>query len=394
MSVRSRLFSSTFLTGLVSILFGVAAASAGSAPPASQQLPAVDGVNGTGALLGGSDDTKALFAGTGSLAVPLGTQYGAEFDGVAGGYDSRFLGAGAAHLFWRNPAEGLLGAYGDGIHWNTPIGGVNVGHVGGEGEAYLGRWTLRGLAGAEFGNNATTNSSAVIATIPGGFITGTTANGALKNVTRFFDTVTLEYYVTDNWDVWAGQRYLGGKNAAAFGTEYALGSYGHILPTLFAEGRVGEGGNNYGAWAGLRLYFGNHDKTLIRRNREDDPSSNLFDIVNTLGPGSTSSSGTCTNGATFTNGNCNIGELSDRRLKRAVVLLARLDNGIGIYRYRYLWSDIVYVGVMAQEVLEIMPSAVIRASDGYFRVNYARLGLRMMTWNEWTAQHSAAALAA
>ena len=94
------------------------------------------------------------------------------------------------------------------------------------------------------------------------------------------------------------------------------------------------------------------------------------------------------------NGNCSGGEFSDCRLKRDVVLLARLDNGIGIYRYRYLWSDTVYVGVIAQEVLEITPSAVIRESDGYFRVNYARLGLRMMTWDEWTAQHRAAALAA
>jgi hypothetical protein len=392
MSVRSRLFSSTFLTGLATMVFGVAAASAGSVPPA--QLPAVDGVNGTGAIQGGSDDTKDLFAGTGSLAIPLGTQYGAEFDGMAGGFDSRFLGGGAAHLFWRNPAQGLLGAYGDGMHWDTPIGGVNVGHVGGEGEAYLGQWTLRGLAGAEFGNNAATTNSAVIATIPGGFITGTTINGSLQHATRFFDTVTLEYYVTDNWGAWAGQRYLGGKNAAAVGTEYALASYGHILPTLFAEGRVGEGSNNYGVWAGLRLYFGNHDKTLIRRNREDDPSSNLFDIIDTLGPGSTFGSGTCTNGETFMNGNCTGGEFSDCRLKRDVVLLARLDNGIGIYRYRYLWSDIVYVGVIAQEVLEITPSAVARASDGYFRVNYAHLGLRMMTWDEWTAQHAAAALAA
>jgi hypothetical protein len=74
------------------------------------------------------------------------------------------------------------------------------------------------------------------------------------------------------------------------------------------------------------------------------------------------------------------------RLKRDIVLLARLDDGVGIYRYRYLWSDIVYVGVMAQEVAQIVPAAVILGADGYCRVNYARLGLRMMTWDEWTAQ--------
>ena len=303
MSVRTRLFSSTFLTTIASILFGVAAASAGTTQPAGP--PAVDGINGTAAILGGGDDSKGLFAGTGSLAFPLGYQYGAEFDGLAGSFDKRFLDGGAAHLFWRNPAQGLLGLYGDGVHWNTLIGDVDVGHVGGEGEAYLGQWTLRAVAGAEFGNNATSASSTVTG-IPGGFITTTTANGALRHVTRFFDTLTLEYYVTGNWDAWIGQRYLGGKSAAAVGTEYALPSNGNFLPTLFAEARLGEGSNNYGAWGGVRFYFGNHNKTLIRRNREDDPSSNLFDIVDTLGPGSTSSTGTCTNGETFVNGGCTV----------------------------------------------------------------------------------------
>jgi outer membrane immunogenic protein len=46
---------------------------------------------------------------------------------------------------------------------------------------------------------------------------------------------------------------------------------------------------------------------------------------------------------------------SDRRLKRDVVLIARLDDGLGLYRYRYLWSDTTYVGVMAQEVALIHP---------------------------------------
>lgn len=301
MSARSRLFSSTFLTALTSMLFGVAAASAGTATPAAQ--PAVDGINGTAAILGGGEDGKGLFAGQGSLAVPLGGQFGAEIDGVSGGFDNRFVGGGAGHLFWRNPAQGLLGAYGDDVHWSTPIGHVNVSHFGGEGEAYLGQWTLRGVTGAEFGNNAATTATAFVG-VPGGIVPTTTANGALAQGTRFFDAVTVEYYVTDNWGAWVGQRYLGGKNAAAIGTEYALASNGTMLPTLFAEGRIGEGSSNYGAWAGLRLYFGHSDKTLIRRNREDDPSSDLFDLVNTLGPGSTSTSGTCTNGEIFQNGSC------------------------------------------------------------------------------------------
>jgi hypothetical protein len=76
---------------------------------------------------------------------------------------------------------------------------------------------------------------------------------------------------------------------------------------------------------------------------------------------------------------------SDIRLKRDVVRIGRLDNGLQLYRFRYKWSDKVYVGVMAQDVLAVFPDAVVRGSDGYLRVDYARLGLRMQTWKEWLA---------
>jgi outer membrane immunogenic protein len=68
---------------------------------------------------------------------------------------------------------------------------------------------------------------------------------------------------------------------------------------------------------------------------------------------------------------------SDIRLKRDVTLLTRRGDGLGIYRYRYLWSDAVYVGVMAQEVALIYPDAVVRDPlFGYLSVNYGRLGLQ------------------
>jgi len=85
---------------------------------------------------------------------------------------------------------------------------------------------------------------------------------------------------------------------------------------------------------------------------------------------------------------------SDIRLKRDIIELMRLDNGIGLYRYRYRWSDQLYVGVMAQEVAEIVPDAVMRDVDGYLRVDYVRLGLKLQTWDEWTlAQHRTVAFA-
>jgi hypothetical protein len=75
---------------------------------------------------------------------------------------------------------------------------------------------------------------------------------------------------------------------------------------------------------------------------------------------------------------------SDIRLKRDITPVGK-HNGINLYRYRYLWSDTTYVGVMAHEVAEIVPEAVLRDADGYLSVNYARLGLRLLTWDEWIA---------
>src|SRR5262249_20990040 len=66
---------------------------------------------------------------------------------------------------------------------------------------------------------------------------------------------------------------------------------------------------------------------------------------------------------------------SDIRLKRDVARVGQLDNGIGLYRFKYLWGERDYVGVMAQEVATVVPDAVVQGADGYLQVDYARLGL-------------------
>ena len=82
------------------------------------------------------------------------------------------------------------------------------------------------------------------------------------------------------------------------------------------------------------------------------------------------------------------GRRSDIALKHDVVLLGHLDNGLGFYRFAYNGSDRAYVGVMAQEVLEVAPDAVVRGRDGYLRVYYDRLGLRFQTYDQWVASGS------
>ena len=78
---------------------------------------------------------------------------------------------------------------------------------------------------------------------------------------------------------------------------------------------------------------------------------------------------------------------SDARLKRDIEPVGRLASGIGLYRFRYVWSDELYVGVIAQEVEGVMPEAVLRGPGGFLRVDYARLGVPFMTWAEWQARN-------
>ncbi len=86
---------------------------------------------------------------------------------------------------------------------------------------------------------------------------------------------------------------------------------------------------------------------------------------------------------------------SDIRLKQDIVELGHLDNGIGVYRFRYKGTDQTeYVGVMAQEVQGILPNAVARGRDGYLWVDYDRLGIDFMTWDAWQASHGTDSLLA
>ena len=68
----------------------------------------------------------------------------------------------------------------------------------------------------------------------------------------------------------------------------------------------------------------------------------------------------------------------------------RLGNGLNLYSFRYRGRDhTVYVGVMAQEVQKIAPSAVSYDRQGYLMVDYDQIGLKFMTWKEWQAKAGA-----
>lgn len=67
---------------------------------------------------------------------------------------------------------------------------------------------------------------------------------------------------------------------------------------------------------------------------------------------------------------------SDERLKRDITPVGT-ENGYKVYRFRYVWSDDEYIGVIAQEVQRIRPDAVVVDSDGLLRVNYEKIGVTL-----------------
>jgi hypothetical protein len=62
---------------------------------------------------------------------------------------------------------------------------------------------------------------------------------------------------------------------------------------------------------------------------------------------------------------------SDIRLKRNVRKIGKY-RGLDIIRFNYVWSDKEYVGLIAQQVRETFPEAVVEIG-GYLAVNYGIL---------------------
>jgi len=243
------------------------AKSARSGAPAvqwsPQPLPAVDGINGKIAGFGGGGNhTDGFYGGTGSLSLPIAQQWGAQLDGAIGSFDGSGWSRGSGHLFWRDPSIGLVGAYGSYFHWNgigavtIPRVGVNIGRFAAQGEYYWNRWNFHALAGYETVRLNVPN----VAGLP----------GLLSIPNRFFDSVSASYYFTDNFKLSLGHLYVIGRHQLTLTSEYGFALGGGRMAALFAQGLISEGGNN-AVLGGLRIYFGQHDKSLIRRHREDDP---------------------------------------------------------------------------------------------------------------------------
>ncbi len=207
-------------------------------------LPAVSNINGwigaAGDYLHNQRGSGGGAIGEAGIAVPLTHDFGAQLHGLDGAAGGANLQSIDGYIFWRNPAQGLLGPhvmYTKSSNFHDTLYGLH-------GEYYLDNWTLTGELG---GASRSPNS-----------------NGG-------YGEAIVNWYAIPDWRVYAGAIDLAGDVTGQIGTEYQLGLSSLPGLAVFADAGAGAHDLNYG-FLGLRYYFGdvcNPCKSLERRQRED-----------------------------------------------------------------------------------------------------------------------------
>jgi hypothetical protein len=230
-------------------------------PAHSQEaLPAVDGPSGKLTLSGGGGNGNPWGGLEGAMTFPLANRFGMQLDLAGGSVNgpredrSAFYGAGA-HVFWRDPSKGMVGIEAGGARLDA-LGGLNLYSAGVEAERYFGSVTLGGVMGLVDGSHATRSTS------QGEYRYG------LKR--QFVAGPYVTWYPNDNLALSASGAIAGDNAVAGLGVEFAPATDSAYQPSFFVRGYLGEGGRA-AALAGVTFYFGGRAKSLIRRQREDDP---------------------------------------------------------------------------------------------------------------------------
>ena len=241
------------LTGTIAAGMYGSVSMAADVETVTSPLPAVSGPNGKVEFGGGwadldSTSSDDVFRGGAAFSFPVGDMFGIQADlSALDAFGDTAVG-GAVHAFTRDPNSYLFGAYGGYVD----AGPANIWYVGPEAELYLDNISIEAI---------------------GGYMDISNGGGS-----EFYAMGKLALYATDNLRLSIGASTVASFESAHAGLEWFMGDTG-IPASLTLEGRLGEDGFT-SVMAGLSLYFGGEDKSLIRRHREDDPRIRFFDIFN------------------------------------------------------------------------------------------------------------------
>jgi hypothetical protein len=215
--------------------------------------PAVSDPSAKLSVEGGQYDKDQSALALGIYTVPLGHAFGLQADGALGRIGEDTMGGGGLHLFTRDPARYLLGAYGSYHTWD----GIDIWRAAAEVQLFAGRFSLEGLGGYE--------SVAVPGTVGGLPVLD-------PHDDHLFGQADLAYYPVDDLKLYGGYRYVNETSLGAAGVEYLMRAFGSPV-SLFAKCDFGEEQYNR-ITGGLKFYLGpSPEKSLITRHRTEDPEN-------------------------------------------------------------------------------------------------------------------------
>ena len=229
---------------------------------AAASEPAVSAINGKLDANYGAINRSSTRGLAGSISVPLGHRFGAQFDGLyQHGFATNIYGVGT-HFFARDPGKGLIGLAFSGMTSQKFTDLI----VGVESEYYFKQVTLGAVAGWD------NYDSHVATTFPG-----------LVNHQNFVAArVYAAVYPMDDLMVRMEYQSRFNHNFYVAHVEWQTPASG---VAIFADGGVGEHGYAH-LLGGVRVYFGG-SKPLKDRHRKDDPSNIGSTFIGTNSGGST-----------------------------------------------------------------------------------------------------------
>jgi len=124
-----------------------------------------------------------------------------------------------------------------------------------------------------------------------------------------------------------------------------------------ASGQIANAGSNY-ANAGSDIYTGMGNSIAAQKQAQQANNSSMFGSL--LGAGAQLGSAYM---------------MSDERLKENITPIGK-ENGHNIYTYNYIGDNVPFIGVMAQEVMETHPEAVKLMDNGFYAVDYDKIGVK------------------
>lgn len=216
---------------------------------ADENLPAVNELNFSVIVAAGVDDADSRYLAGGKATFPLGHSFGAQIEGGIANDDYYGLGG---HIFWRDPALGLIGLVGTFESEND----VDLKRTAIEAEAYLGPFTIGGVVGVE----------------------------RLQNDTAAYGLIFGTIYPIESLALRAAGEFRENLSLARLGAEWQPLPDELHEASLFAEAEYNSLSTGQ-FLVGARLHLGEGTFSLQKRERREDPPFAIFNTIPGSGPG-------------------------------------------------------------------------------------------------------------